>query len=134
VNGEVNYPVGKEDCFVSKSRYNLIRTRKLREAVEACGEQLPSQCKQGNVFPEEFLCGIRNALEAGLSCDEMVGVLLLLTRLHEVLDEFGSTEFLSRVSNIVAIIQEDIDYLDRMRDLRRRVHSNLPPPYIGKDI
>lgn len=78
-------------------------TRLMREALEAvdCKEKWGRR----PVFPDCFLRGLREALDAGLSCEQITASLVIGTGLYEMRDNFEGKELVDRVERIMGIIK-----------------------------
>ena len=91
-------------------------TKRLWEAAEAEGTILEGVSKPGMLMPPSFLMGLRKALKAGLTCEELVSFMLILTGIHEMEHNYNSGELLERTAHIVDIMKGDIDYMKRQKE------------------
>lgn len=71
--------------------------------------------EEGNelvVFPALFLGGLRTALDAGLSCEQIVSFLILSSGLYAAIDRFDGQELVNRAAEIAHVIkgQRDIEH------------------------
>ena len=76
--------------------------------------------QMGKVFPNSFLIGIRKALENGITCEELISFLAIISEIHSVLDTFDKEELMKRTSHVLTIIAGDIEYLEKQEDLMAR--------------
>lgn len=95
-------------------------TKRLWEAVEAQGEDLGGMSKPGMIMPSSFLKGLRGALVAGLTCEELVSLMLIITGIREMEHDYDRDELVMRTTNIVNVMRGDIDYMSRQQELEKR--------------
>jgi hypothetical protein len=111
-----------------KARRGLVKTQQLWEAALAEGERPNNPESVGSVFPPEFLKALRQAMEAGATCEQIVSLLMLAGSLREVQDEHGGDELIHRTCYITTVIKEDIkeaaSALEWMRRVRRKKEEN----------
>lgn len=70
-------------------------TQKLREVVD----------HERSILPECFLVGLRSALDAGLSCEQIASFIILATGLYEAMDNFDGDELILRSKRVVEVIK-----------------------------
>ena len=61
--------------------------------------------QERGVFPVVFLDGLRTALDAGLSCEQITANLILTASLYEALEQFDGEELIERVRQIAKVIK-----------------------------
>ena len=99
---------------------HLTETRVLWEAVEALGEERKSTSNVKITFPESFLSGLREALVAGLTCEQIVAFLAITSELHKVLHNFDGQELLDRTDGILRAMEGDLEFLAKQKDIIKR--------------
>jgi len=99
----------------------VTQTEWLMEAVVKAEEKTEEECSCKS-FPPMFLLGLRGALEAGLSCEQIVAFLILFTGVYETADSMVGSELVERAEHIGRIMRGDIDYLcvEQLRLTRNR--------------
>ncbi len=97
-----------------------LETRKLWEAVEAEGIIKEGTTQVGMTFPESFLSGLRNALKAGLTCEQLVAFMSIITGLHEISKGFGDDELVKRTAYLVEVMKGDLEFLEKQREIIKR--------------
>lgn len=97
-------------------------TEKLLDAVELSEE---TKCPH---FPAEFLLGLRGALEAGLTGEEVVALLILFSGIYEASARMDGEELIDRVRRLSIIIKSDISIeeesrlrIEKNREWRKRM-------------
>jgi hypothetical protein len=68
-----------------------------------------------STMPLPFLLGIRQALDAGLSCEQITSVVILMTGLYEALDVFEGEDLVRRASVIASTIRGQREIQDAQR-------------------
>ena len=71
-------------------------------------------------FPPEFLCGLRGALDAGLSCEEITAMLVLFTGVYEAAERLTGAELIERAVILACSMCGDVEFLQREREQTRR--------------
>jgi len=82
---------------------------KLRGSTKRLWEGLEwlERCEDGPTFPKEYLNGLRMALEAGLSCEQIVSFLVLASGIYECGAAFDEGELLHRSQYIISVMKRD---------------------------
>lgn len=113
--------------MVQKNKLKPTATKQLWMAVEACGAETCIGDRTSASFPPEFLQGLRELMESGLTCEELCAFMMLVTRLHETMDRFGGEELLRRCAHLTNLIRADLvdlaaaeAWMERVRQARRR--------------
>ena len=101
-------------------------TKQLWQAIEAAGELPAETCKGGPVFPDEFLIGMRAAVEAGVTCEQIVAHLTLITGLHKLLGAMDGEEMVLRSVEIVRVMRGDLEYLETLTRDKARLKALRP--------
>ena len=71
-------------------------------------------------LPAVFLCGLRGALDAGLSCEQITAFLVLFTGIYEAADRMPGEVLIERSRFLVDAMRGDIaDVNDQGRQLER---------------
>lgn len=90
------------------------------QMIEAVSRAEPAACPN---FPASFLCGLRGALDAGLSAEEITALLVLFAGVHEATSSLPRTELIRRAHLLADTMRGDIldqaDRKGRMADDRR---------------
>jgi len=69
------------------------------------------------IVPKEFIIGIRCALDAGMSCEQIVSVLVLSAGVYKANAGMLETETLiERATNLARVIECDQDMVRRKRE------------------
>ena len=76
-----------------------------------------SECEH---FPPEFICGLRGALEAGLSCEQLTAMVVLFTGIYEAGERMTGSELVERATHLVCIMKGDISFHSGDRDRNRK--------------
>ena len=71
-------------------------------------------------FPPEFLSGLRGALEAGLSCEELTALLILFTGIYEAGEKMSGVELIQRAEHLSSVMRGDIDNSLREQERSRK--------------
>lgn len=77
-------------------------------------------------LPPEFLCGLRGCLEAGLSCEEIIAVLVLFTGVYEAGEKMSGPELVERAKHLASTMKGDICFYAFEREQkqgRNREHA-----------
>jgi len=77
-------------------------TQWMMEALSEAGE---SSCDH---FPPEFLCGLRGAMDAGLSCEELTALVVLFTGIYEAGERMSGSELIKRAKHLSCVMKGDI--------------------------
>jgi len=96
------------------SKQKRSSTQWMLESLSGMGE---SKCEH---FPPEFICGLRGAVEAGLSCDQLVAVIVLFTGIYEAGERMTGSELVERATHLVCIMKGDICFRSGERDRNRK--------------
>jgi len=80
-------------------------TAKMWEALES---QLTQEEDIHSIFPKQFLVGLRLALEAGISCQQITSMLILQSALFDLTDKFEGESLVQRTRQIVEVMQRDL--------------------------
>jgi len=73
-----------------------------------------------NTFPPEFICGLRAAMETGLSCEQLTAMLVLFAGIYEAGEELSGTELIERAMFLASTMRADIDYCVGVREERKK--------------
>ena len=79
-------------------------TKALWDYVEAGVEQ-----DERPSIPPRFIDGLRQSLEAGLTCEEIVASLILFAGFHEALRRMGGLTATEKALNLVKVMKRDIE-------------------------
>jgi hypothetical protein len=87
-------------------------------------------------FPHQFLIGLRGALDAGLSCEEITALLVLFSGIYEASAKVAGDALVERASLIAEVMSGDIDAesrrrirIERSKEEKKRKRRNK---WIGK--
>jgi len=85
----------------------VTRTKVMHDALEQQEDLHKLVPPDGafNIFPEDFLVGLRSALDAGLSCEQITSILMLSTALYSMGDCFDNDSLLERTSRLVSVMR-----------------------------
>jgi len=98
-----------------------MNTRKERDSTEWMLKVVSTGEVEGCPnFPREFLCGLRGALEAGLSCEEITALLILFTGIYEASQRYSGEELIRRSVLLTRTMSGDIEYLNQVREQSER--------------
>ena len=95
-------------------------TKKLWEAIEAQGADSDGASSAGMIMPPTFLRGLRKALTAGLTCEQLVSFLWILTGIYEIEHDYDGDELIERTAYVVGVMQGDMDYLNGQKEIGER--------------
>ena len=84
-------------------------TEMLLDAVEQVEE---TKCPH---FPAEFLLGLRGVLEAGLTGEEIVALLILFGGIYEASSRMNGEELIDRAKRLSIIIKSDMSVQEESR-------------------
>jgi len=103
----------------------MARSRK-RSATEWMLETLAEadrvECKN---FPPEFLCGLRGALDAGLSCEQITALLVLFAGIYEAGEKMTGSELVERAVHLASTMKGDICFCAGERQQKRKNREAL---------
>ena len=85
--------------------------------IEALTKADETECKN---LPPEFLCGLRGALEAGLSCEEITALLVLFTGIYEAGEKMTGSELVERAVLLASTMKGDICFCAGERTQKRK--------------
>jgi len=74
-----------------------------------------AECKN---FPPEFICGLRAAMDAGLSCEQLTAMIVLFAGIYEAAEKMSGPELVEKAEHLAGAINADICYF---ADKRERV-------------
>ena len=94
--------------------------RRRRTSTEWMLEALSKPSVECGQLPSEFLCGLRGALEAGLSCEEITAFLVLLTGIYEAGERMTGSELVERAVHLACMMKGDICFCTREREQKQR--------------
>jgi len=100
------------------------RTRK-RSSTEWMIKALAKADRTDVSLPPEFLCGLRGALEAGLSCEEITALLVLFTGVYEAGERMTGSELVERAKHLAVSMKGDICLRADERAQRRKNREAL---------
>lgn len=96
------------------SKRKRSSTQWMLESLSGMGE---SKCEH---FPPEFICGLRGAMEAGLSCEQLIAMIVLFTGIYEAGEKMTGSELVERATHLVCIMKGDISFHSGERDRNRK--------------
>lgn len=71
-------------------------------------------------FPPEFICGLRGALEAGLSCEQLTAMIVLATGIYEAGERMSGSELVERAVHLTSLMKGDICFRSEERERARK--------------
>jgi len=89
-------------------------TERMLEAVASADKV---ECKS---LPPEFICGLRGALDAGLSCEQLTAMLVLFTGIYEAGDRMTGSELVERAVLLACVMNGDICFCTCEREQKQR--------------
>ncbi|MFH1739068.1 MAG: hypothetical protein ABIH23_08675 [bacterium] len=89
-------------------------TERMLEAVASADTV---ECKS---LPPEFICGLRGALDAGLSCEQLTAMLVLFTGIHEAGNKMTGSELVERAVLLACTMNGDICFCTHEREQKQR--------------
>ena len=78
-------------------------TQRMLKAVEKCNECL---CEN---FPPEFIIGLRGAIDAGLSCEQITAFFVLASGWYKACDKMDGESLVQRAFYLSRVMSGDID-------------------------
>lgn len=67
-------------------------------------------------LPPELLCGLRTALDVGLSCEQISSLLVLFAGIYEGSSKMSSEELRRRTEALATVMAEDISEQEKMQE------------------
>ena len=98
----------------------MKRTSKYIPSVKVEENSPPFESASTQVFPPDFLIGLRKLVESGWTIPQLSGMFLMLAGLKEVIQEIDEDEFLYRCDCLAKVMKRDADYLNAQRELAKR--------------
>ena len=89
--------------------------------LEALSSTDGAECKN---FPPEFICGLRAAMDAGLSCDQLTAMLVLFAGIYEASGKMSGLELIEKAECLASAINADICYCADKRE-RMRIKNEM---------
>jgi hypothetical protein len=99
-------------------RVMTVKKRKERSTTRWMLDVLGSDKPGCLNLPPEFLCGLRAALDAGLTCEQITAVIVLFTGVYEAGEKMSGPELLERAKVLSASMVGDIT--SRQDELEQR--------------
>jgi len=96
------------------SKQKRSSTQWMLESLSGMDE---SKCEH---FPPEFICGLRGALEAGLSCEQLTAMVVLFTGIYEAGERMTGLELVERATHLSCVMRGDICFRSEELDQRRK--------------
>lgn len=90
------------------------------QMLEAVG-RAEKEVTEGASFPPSFLIGLRGALDAGLSGEEITALLVMFSGIYEASARMPGEALVERAREIAGVMSGDVD--EKIRD-RLRVEKN----------
>ena len=84
-----------------RKRKRKTSTEKMMEALESCEACL---CRN---FPPEFLIGLRGAVDAGLSCEQITAFFVLVTGWYKACEKMDGESLVQRAFMLSKVMAED---------------------------
>ena len=89
-------------------------TEKMMEALSKC-----DACACRN-FPPEFLIGLRGAIDAGLSCEQIAAFFVLVTGWYKACDMLDGAALLRRASRLARVMAGDMEEESFVRKSKKK--------------
>jgi hypothetical protein len=97
-------------------------TQNLWDAIEAGGvPKRRTESHSGPVFPADFLMGVRQCLEAGMTSDQITSFLLMISGLYDALQLFDGEELMERSMCIIEVMKGDMEWNEGQIAFKERV-------------